>query len=137
MESQLLGFFQDRMATAYEEQTWAVALVSGMNAFIASNAELIRKGFKRWVLVSGITTISLLATAFVWSRHCIFVHYDKCLKTVLETASFYSICSPNRVPQFYKSLVQYSGVTMYTMIIIGLWFVALRMLFIDKGRKGD
>jgi hypothetical protein len=76
MESQLLGFFQDRMATAYEEQTWAVALVSGMNAFIASNAELIRKGFKRWVLVSGITTISLLATAFVWSRHCIFVHYD-------------------------------------------------------------
>jgi hypothetical protein len=80
MESQLLGFFQDRMATAYEEQTWAVALVSGMNAFIASNAELIRKGFKRWVLVSGITTISLLATAFVWSRHCIFVHYDKCLK---------------------------------------------------------
>jgi acetylglutamate kinase len=73
MESQLLGFFQDRMATAYEEQTWAVALVSGMNAFIASNAELIRKGFKRWVLVSGITTISLLATAFVWSRHCIFV----------------------------------------------------------------
>jgi hypothetical protein len=106
-------------------------------AFIASNAELIRKGFKRWVLVSGITTISLLATAFVWSRHCIFVHYDKCLKTVLETGSFYSICSPNRVPQFYKSLVQYSGVTMYTMIIIGLWFVALRMLFIDKGRKGD
>jgi hypothetical protein len=53
MESQLLGFFQDRMATAYEEQTWAVALVSGMNAFIASNAELIRKGFKRWVLDIG------------------------------------------------------------------------------------
>jgi hypothetical protein len=83
-------------------------------------------------LNSDTTRISL-----VWSRHCIFVHYDKCLKTVLETGSFYSICSPNRVPQFYKSLVQYSGVTMYTMIIIGLWFVALRMLFIDKGRKGD
>jgi hypothetical protein len=38
MQPDFIGFFQERMATAYQEQTWAVALVGGMNAFIVSHA---------------------------------------------------------------------------------------------------
>ncbi len=130
MESELLGFFQDRMKTAYQEQTWVVALVGAMNAFIASNSEPLAKGFDCWVLVTGITLFSLFAVAFVWSRHRIFVHYDVFVKEILEKVSSGSIRTAIHIPRVYELMARWSGVTLYTLIILGLWVVALRMLLV-------
>lgn len=136
MQSEILGFIQNRMAAAYQEQTWAVALVGAMNAFIASHAGLLIKGFSFWVLFSGITLLSLFAVAFVWSRHCIFMHYDRCLKEELEKVSSDSICSPTHIPRFRERLARWSGVTLYTLIIAGLWAVAFRMLIVATTKAG-
>ena len=62
-----------------------MALVCAMNAFIASNATLLLKGFPLWLLQSGISIFSLLTIAFVLVRHRIFAHYDTFIKEDLYT----------------------------------------------------
>jgi hypothetical protein len=136
MGSESLSFFQNRITTAYQEQTWTVALVGSMNAFIASNATLLAKGFCLWILVAGITFLSFFALAFVWSRHRIFVHYDRCLKKELEQVSLASISSQSHIPRIQELLARWSGVTLYILIIVGLWVVALRMIIVATNTPG-
>lgn len=136
MNPELLGFFQNRMATAYQEQTWAVALAGAMNAFIASHAGLLLDGFSFWVLAAGISLLSLFALAFVWSRHCIFMHYDRCVKKELEKESSDAIRSRSDIPKHRERLARWSGVTLYALIIGGLWIIALRMLIVATNTAG-
>ena len=65
------GFLRGRMDRSYQE-TWAVALVVGLNALVlghkASLAPVLGTGTATWAVV----IIGGLATLFVWSRHGIY-----------------------------------------------------------------
>ncbi len=128
MQIDCLSFFQERIATAYQEQIWAVALVGGMNAFIANHAGRILIGLNRWLLQTAVAVVSILAIGFVWSRHFIFMHYDGCIKNILASTASGSICLPDHVTQFYAFAARWSGVVLYSLIILGLYLVAARMI---------
>ncbi|MBN1827740.1 MAG: hypothetical protein JW884_01165 [Deltaproteobacteria bacterium] len=137
MDSNILGFFQQRMATAYAEQAWAVALISGMNVFVAANTGKLLNGFKRWTLVTAVSIISFFAVGFVWSRHFIFMHYDTCLKGALAAASPGSVCSPENVTPLCAFFAIWSGVALYTLIITGLWAIAFRILVVERSKGSE
>jgi hypothetical protein len=131
MERDFSGFFQKRIDTAYQEQTWAVVITGSMNAFIASHTNLLLDAFSIWLLVAAISLVSFLAMAFVLSRHLIFMHYDQLLKSDLQKATARCLFPVRRVPKLYSLLARWSGVTLYLMIILGLGGTAVRMLFVS------
>ena len=136
MQPDFIAFFQERIATAYQEQTWAVVLVGGMNAFIANHAERILKGLNYWIVQTAVATISLFALGFVWSRHLIFMHYDDCLKENLVSNAAGFICSQFHVSQIQLFLARWSGIALYSLIILGLYIVASRIIAGSKPEKG-
>jgi hypothetical protein len=136
VQVEYLGFFQERMATAYQEQTWAVALVGGMNAFVASHASRLLKAFKHWFLQVAVGVVSLFALGFVWSRHFIFMHYDDSVKALLALDAAGSLCSPDKVPESLSLMARWSGVTLYSLIIFGLYTVAARMIAKSQPENG-
>ena len=131
MQPDFLGFFQERMATAYQEQTWAVAIVGALNAFVASHASLLLRGFRRWLVLTAVWLTSILALGFVWSRHLIYLHYDECVKAALNVAASGYLCGPSRVQPLYSFLARWSGVTLYSLIIVGLFFTAIRLVSVS------
>jgi hypothetical protein len=126
----------ERMSAAHQEQTWAVALVGGMNAFVASHAARLLKGFGPRVLQMAVGVISLFALGFVWSRHFIFMHYDDGVKAVLALDAAGSLSSPDRVPEFLSFMARWSGVTLYSLIISGLYAVAARVIATSQRENG-
>ena len=136
MQPDFLGFFQERISTAYEEQTWAVALVGGMNAFIASHAERLLKGLNYWIVQTAVAIISLFALGFVWSRHFIFMRYDDCVKANLASNASGFICPQVHVSEIQIFLARWSGVVLYSLIIIGLYIVASRIIAGSKPAGG-
>jgi hypothetical protein len=135
MDVDYLSFFQDRMARAYEEQMWAVALVGGMNAYVGSQAKQLLRSFKYSTAVIGVAITSLAALAFVVSRHLIFVHYDRQLRTLLSAAGNALINVQNSVPACYETVARYSGVLFYTMVITGMALIALKRLGSEDKRN--
>ncbi len=127
-----LSFFQDRMSRAYEEQIWAVAIVAGMNAFIANQAEQLLEAFKYRTTVICVSFLSILAILFVWSRHIIFVHYDTIIKTAFTNAANCSIKIGQAIPVFCEYLARISGVSFYTVVILGMSIIAIKKLYLQN-----
>ena len=127
MSPELLKFMQDRMATAYREQLWAVTIIAATNAFIATHAAKLLGALPVWLIYLAAACVSLLALAFVWSRHFIYVHYDECAKTILakEASEF---CPSRLVTPFRLAVTKYSGVTLYSLIIVGLLGTAISLV---------
>jgi hypothetical protein len=128
MDADLLGFFQERMARAYEEQVWAIALVAGMNAFVAGYADQLLTAIKYRVAATGMLVVSALALLFVWSRHFIYTYYNDLMLRVLDDSARSTLPSHSGIPPFLQLAVNWSGVTLYSLIIVGMCFAALRML---------
>ncbi len=128
-----LDFYLDRMARAYQEQVWAVALVGGLCVFVAAHAERLLGAFNLWTVTWAVVLLSVLTLAFVWSRHFIFVNYDRRTKAALETAASGPV---DGVPPALVALARWSGVSLYSLIVIGLAVTALRMLAIANGKMG-
>jgi len=127
MSPELLEFMQGRMATAYHEQVWAVALVGALNAFVAANAPKLRNAIWPWLIHLAVVVVSAVALAFVWSRHLIYVHYDDCAKLMLSeaarTARGTSWTSPAGA-----WLARWSGVSLYSLLILGLLVTAISLV---------
>lgn len=136
MEVDLLGFFQERMARAYEEQVWAIALVVGMNAFIAGQAAELLKAIKYQIALAGIVLVSSLALLFVWSRHFIYAYYNELTAATIKAAAGDSFQPAHVAHPILMFIVSWSGVTLYTLIIFGMCLVALKMLQAKHGREG-
>lgn len=137
MEVDLLGFFQERMARAYEEQVWAIALVVGMNAFVAGQAEQLLKAIKYWIALAGVVLVSSLALLFIWSRHFIYAYYNE-LTAETITAAAGDLFQPAHVAHpILMFIVSWSGVTLYSLIILGMCVVALKMLQAKHGMGGS
>jgi hypothetical protein len=128
MELDLLGFFQDRMARSYEEQVWAVALVGSMNGFIISQARNLLIALNPRILAWGIYLTALVALAFVWSRHGIFVYYDRLAKQIMADHSPIALPGLTGLEAVARLIVGWSGVALYTLLVIGMTYASLRVL---------
>jgi hypothetical protein len=129
MRTESLAFYQNRISTAYQEQVWAVALAGGMNAFIAGNTDILLNALPGWLLISGVSLISVLAAGFVLSRHIIFMRYDESLKAELNSSG---VKSPHAdAPGYAVSFARWSGLSLYILIIVSLWFIAIRMIAVS------
>ena len=135
MSPELLSFMQTRMSTAYQEQVWAVALVGALNAFVAINGRKLRNAIWPWLIHSAVVVVSALALAFVWSRHIIYVHYDDCAKLMLSEASR-TVCGPSWASPAGAWLARWSGVTLYSLIIVGLLVTAIRLVATSDEKAG-
>lgn len=132
MDVDCLAFFQDRMSRAYEEQIWAVAIVAGMNAFIATQGGQLLEAFKYRTTVICVSFISMLAILFVWSRHFIFIHYDAIVKTSFVNEANCSINFRQAIPAYLEFLVRISGVSFYTVVIFGMAIIAIKRLYLQN-----
>ena len=130
MTPDLVSFAQDRIATALTEQLWAVALVGALNGFIASHSKELLGGFRRSVLVAGVSITSTLALFFIWSRHFIFMHYDGLAKAAIGAATPGALCPPDRVSPTLGFIAAWSGVFLYSLVVAGAAVVAVRMLVV-------
>ena len=128
MTPDVVSFAQDRIATAVSEQLWAVALVGALNAFVASHSEKLLDGFRRSVLIAGIAFTSTLALFFIWSRHLIFMHYDGLAKAALGASTPGALCPTDRVAPTLVFIAGWSGVWLYTLVVLGATIIAIRML---------
>jgi len=128
VESDLLSYFVDRTGRAYEEQIWAVALVGAMAGFLFTQAERVVAVVRRSLLVVGVWATCILALVFIWSRHFIFVHYDTLARATLDMNAPGALGSPDRVPPVARLLAGWSGVSLYTIIVVAMTIVAVRAL---------
>lgn len=126
------GFLQERIATAYQEQTWAVALAGTLTLFIAANAGLMLTCFRKWLLQTALFAVSCSALAIVLSRHFIYMYYDGCLKTLLAGSTFASVCPSGGVSRISGQLALYSGVSFYLLIVVGLYLFAARLIAVTE-----
>jgi len=128
----LAEFYLNRMDTAYQEQTWAVALIGSLNLFVASHSVMMLACFRKWLLQTALFLASSGALAIVWSRHCIYMYYDGCLKTLLAGTSVSTVCSDGSVFPITQNLALYSGVSFYLLIIVCMYVFAARMIAVTK-----
>jgi len=136
MESDLLSFFQDRMARAYAEQVWAVLLVGSMNGFVIKEARTLLDALNSALVVWGIRIITGLALLFIWSRHAIFLHYDGLAKQILALHSPAVSTGLSNFQQVAAITVGWSGVALYTLLVVGMAYAALRTLSAVEHRGG-
>lgn len=136
MESDLLSFFQDRMARAYAEQVWAVLLVGSMNGFVIKEARTLLDALKSALVVWGIRIITGLALLFIWSRHAIFLHYDGLAKQILALHSPAVSTGLSNFQQVGAITVGWSGVALYTLLVVGMAYAACRTLKTQEQRDG-
>lgn len=123
----LLSFCQERMSQAYVEQVWAVALVGGMCGFVISQAGKLAAALSRRAWSWGVGLAATLALLFVWSRHGIYRFYDAWTRQILSGSPAGGLRLIGG-SQAWRSAVGWSGVALYTLIIAGLTFAALRVL---------
>jgi hypothetical protein len=103
--------------------------VGALTACVASHSEKLLAGFKRSILVVGIVFTSTLALFFIWSRHFIFMHYDGLAKAALGVSTPGALCTPDRVAPTLVFIAGWSGVWLYTLVVVGASIIAIRMLF--------
>ncbi len=114
-EKEILDLIQSRMSTSYNEQIWAVTIVSSLCGFIIVNAKKLRKTISYKWLTGGIWIITGLCFLFILSRFGIYLHYSNLLDNEIKTMTEYS---------WYASLcrwfVLFSGTLIYSVIIFGM-----------------
>lgn len=125
----IVAVARDRQGRAYQEQTWAVALVVGFAALVLGHRDAMvhAVGVRGAAALAGI--VGALATLFVWSRHAIYVHYEELLRRGAP-AEPGPLEPPGVWTRLARPVALWSGVTFYSTITLGLTGVA--MLFLSR-----
>ncbi len=122
MKEALLGLLQQRADKCTTEQFWAVATLSGMNAFVIAQKKDLLTALPAWAVILIITVPTIYGTYYVIHRHTSYYVYRAALAKLLQNEAdapaFLKKCPPTWKG---KSL---SGVVFYVMWIVGLWAVS-------------
>ena len=89
--------------------------------FLITQAETVGPLLQRPLLAVGMWATCLLALLFIWSRHFIYRHYDTVARGLLATAA-------EGVPSAARQLAGWSGITLYTLLVLGMTVLASRAL---------
>jgi hypothetical protein len=129
----LLSFFKERMAQAYAEQIWAVALMGSMNAFVILHAPKLEARRTR-LLSWGVGLGALFALLFIWSRQGIFQYYNALTKKLIAEHGPIDLPDPTWIQGIASKAVGWSGVLLYTLVVIGMTWASFRVLKKKKGK---
>jgi len=123
----LLSFFKERMAQAYVEQIWAVGLMGSMNALVFKYAPKLEERRTR-LLAWGVRLGAFFALLFIWSRQGIFQYYNALAKKVIAVHSPMVLPDPTWLQAAASKAVGWSGVLLYTLVVVGMTWASLRVL---------
>jgi hypothetical protein len=123
----LLSFFKERMAQAYAEQIWAVALMGSMNAFVIIHAPKL-EARRTKLLAWGVGLGAFLALLFIWSRQGIFHYYNALAKKLIAEHAPVPLPDPTWLQAAASRAVGWSGVLLYTLVVAGMTWASLRVL---------
>jgi hypothetical protein len=115
------------MDRSYQEQTWAVALVVGLNAVVLghkANVALVPGAPATWA----VAIIGGSATLFIWSRHGIYLYYEHLLQKRAGHDPDLPPTPPTRLLRAGRLVALWSGVVFYTAITVGLTAVSVAVL---------
>ncbi len=116
MKSALIGILQQRMDKCTTEQFWAVGAITGFNAFLLTQASLIKGVLPVWVVIATDAALAVYGLYFIISRHMgYFLIYNQLVeltRNVPEAPKLFKTCqSP------WKGL-NLSGVVFYCSWVI-------------------
>jgi hypothetical protein len=122
------GLLRGRMDRSYQEQTWAVALVVGLNALVLGHRASIVTVLGTAVATWFIATIGGLATMFVWLRHGIYLYYDRLVQQRAALDADLAIAPRTRLLRAARIVALWSGVVFYSLITLGLTLASVAVL---------
>ena len=120
MEPEILELIQKRMATSYNEQLWAVALVGSMSGFVITQVDRLVASIDYKKIRLGIWIVTALCVLFILLRHGIYLHYNSIID---KEFSILKELSPTMT--FLKCVVLSSGALLYTSITVGMAIAAV------------
>jgi len=120
MQPEFLELIQTRMATSYNEQLWAVALVGSMNGFVITQVDRLIASIDYKRIKLGIWIVTTLCVLFILSRHGVYLHYSSIID---QEYSILKELSPTMT--FFRWAVLSSGALLYTCITVGMTIAAV------------
>jgi hypothetical protein len=129
----IISFLSDRISQAYAEQIWTVATLGVYYGFIIKYHDKIiefiksfkfKKTIKLIFIIVGIWVFAAIGIGFIISRHYIFEHYNDYLKQELIKNGYRSLVELPYPWDIGQSIANYSGVALYSLIILILAFIA-------------
>lgn len=134
---EIISFLQDRISQAYTEQVWTVATLGVFHGFIISNHDKITGIVKNKssYLKFSIIAFGVIGILFVVSRHFIFEHYNDFLKQELVKNGYQSLFDLTFLERIGQGIIYYSGVVIYSLVILILSLGAFFSLKKTKHRR--
>ncbi len=123
----LLEFLQQRMAQAYTEQVWTVAIVAAMCGFVVSKREKLIPWCGARLVSWGVRFAALLAVLFIWSRHGIYVYYNRVAGRLIASHAPVAMPQGNPLLDAAGMAVGWSGVLLYSALVLGSAWAAVRV----------
>ena len=120
MEPEILELIQKRMATSYNEQLWAVALVASMSGFVITQVDRLVASIDYKIIRRGIWIVTSLCVLFILLRHGVYLYYNNIID---QECSIIKELSPRMT--FLRSVVSFSGVLLYTSVTVGMAIAAI------------
>lgn len=112
MKENEIGFYQDRINKAYQEQIWITAIMVAMNGFIIENSGKLVPAVKPLLFYILLFIILLLAVGTILIKHFTFIRFNKKLISIIPDESK----SSEKLLKFKKMVALLAGVITYILI---------------------
>ena len=123
MKEAIVSLLQQWADKCTTEQFWAVATLTGMNAFVITQKKDLLAASPTWAIIVVITILTIYGTYYVIHRHASYFFFRAELAKLLEgeadAPDFLKTCPP-----IWKGS-SLSGVIFYVMWIVGLWLLSV------------
>ena len=108
------------MIASYNEQLWALTLVTLMNGFVIMQVDqfLSSIGYKKIKL--SIWIVTFLCIIFILLRHGVYWHYSSIIDQ-----EYYILREFSPIKTFLRYVVLFSGMVLYTSMTIGVAIAAI------------
>lgn len=116
LNESLLEVLQQRMDKCTTEQFWAVGAITGLDAFLLTQADEILRVLAPWQVIAAVAALALYGVSFVVSRHVgYFRLYDAQVDLVGD--------EPGVPPIFRSPPSRWSGGSLSGVLFYSLWIV--------------
>lgn len=134
LKKTLIDLLQKRMDKCTNEQFWAVATLSALDAFVLTHHKLLLMTLALWVPLLLVTAPAAYACWFIIQRHRGYYFYRHQLSELLRDEEgipgFLVGPSPRSRVNTYSGIAFYLGIVLsFWMCVVGvLWYASLRSI---------
>ena len=123
MKAAIINLLQQWADKCTAEQFWAVATLTGMNAFVITQKRDLLDVSPAWAVIAVVTILTIYGTYYVIHRHVSYYFFRAELAKLLgdeeEAPEFLKKCPP-----VWKGS-SLSGVVFYVVWIVSLWVLSI------------